>query len=405
MAQETFRALRHRNFRLYVGGMAVSLAGTYMQQVAQSWLVYRLTKSEWMLGVSVFCAYIPMLVLTPFTGLVADRYQRRRIVMVAQTAAMGQALLLAVLTLGGWVQIWHVLLLAVFLGVASAFDVPGRQALLVHLVGKEDLLNAISLNSTTFNAARIVGPPIAGFVVARFGEGVCFGLNAASFLAVLGSLWAMRIVEPGGSGGGRWPTRELLDGFRYAWDKKAVRVLLLTAGLACLSSSSCFTLAPVFADRILNMGSQGYGLLTGAMGVGAVLGTLVLAGRGRARGLDRVLIWCAAGLGLAMLGFAISPSFWFSMAAMLVIGVCLFGQNASNNTAVQTGLEEGFRGRVMGLYSMMVVGMLPVGSLMSGALAKGIGARWTVGLGGLMSLGAAAFVYINRRTLRPWLER
>lgn len=404
MGSGTFRALRHRNFRLYAGGMTVSLAGTWMQQLAQSWLVYRLTHSEWMLGLTWFCANSPILLLSPITGLVADRYNRRRIVLYAQIGAMVQAVLLAGLTLAGRIQVWHVLLLAIVLGITNAFDIPGRQALFVHLVGKEDLVNAISLNSAVFNSARVIGPPIAGFVVAAVGEGACFALNALSFLAVIFSLLAMDVVEPPPRGPAETPLERLRQGFRYAWNTKAIRVLLITAGAASLAAAPATALAPVFAAEIFHRGAQGLGLLSGALGLGAILGTLSLAGRRGARGLHYVILLSTLGMGAGFIVFASSKSFPFSLLVMTFLGTVVFRQNAANNTAIQSHVDDRFRGRVMGLYSMMVIGMLPIGSLLSGALASAVGSRWTTALGGFASLFASAFVYLHRRTLQSWLD-
>ncbi len=403
MGANAFRVLRHRNFRLYAGGMAVSLAGTWMQQLAQSWLVYRLTHSEWMLGLTWFCANLPVLLLSPIGGLAADRMPRRRIVMLAQTAAMIQAVLLAVLTLTQTVQIWHVLVLAGILGMANAFDIPGRQALFVHLVGKEDLLGAISLNSATFNSARVVGPAIGGYMVARFGEGFCFALNAVSFLAVLGSLWLMDVREPAAADSPESPLERLRSGWRYAWNTPAVRTLLLIAGAVSLATAPASTLAPIFADQIFHRGPEGLGLLSGALGVGAIAGTLSLARRGGTLGLNDVILTSALGLGICFAVYAWSPSFHLSLLVMVLIGASLFRQNASANTAIQARIDDSYRGRVMGLYSMMVIGMLPLGSLGSGALAELVGSRWTTMVGGTMSLLTALFVYSQRRVLQSWL--
>lgn len=404
MAGGPFHVLRHRNFRLYAGGMAVSLAGTAMQQLAQSWLIYRLTHSEWLLGLTWFCANAPILLLSPITGVIADRFPRRRIVMLAQTAAMLQAVVLAALTLTGHVQIWHVLTLATLLGIANAFDIPARQSLFIHLVGKEDLIGAISLNSATFNSARVVGPSLAGLLVARFGEGPCFALNAASFLAVIGSLLAMRVQEAPAPPSAESPLQRLRSGFHYAWHTRAVRVLLLTAGAISLAAAPGIALAPIFADAIFHRGSPGLGLLTAALGAGAILGTLNLAVSRGASSLYFVILTAAAGTGIGTLAFAWSPLFPLSLAIMTVVGASQFRLNASTNTAIQTRIDDAYRGRVMGLFSMMVVGMFPVGSLLAGALATIAGARWTATLGGLASLMAAAYVYSERRTLRSWLE-
>ncbi len=403
MAGGPFHVLRHRDFRLYAGGMAVSLAGTAMQQLAQSWLIYRLTRSEWLLGLTWFCANAPILLLSPITGVIADRFPRRRIVLLAQAAAMVQAIVLATLTLTGHVQIWHVLTLATLLGVANAFDIPARQSLFIHLVGKEDLIGAISLNSATFNAARVVGPSLAGFAVARVGEGPCFALNAASFLAVLGSLLAMRVREAPAPPTTESPLQRLHAGFRYAWRTRAVRVLLITAGAISFSSAPGIALAPIFADAIFHRGAPGVGLLTAALGAGAILGTLNLATSGGASSLYLVILTAAAGTGLGYLAFAWSPVFPLSLAVMTVIGASQFRLNASTNTAIQSRIDDAYRGRVMGLFSTMVVGMFPVGSLVAGALASVAGARGTAALGGLLSLLAAGYVYSERGTLLTWL--
>lgn len=404
MAGGTFHVLRHRNFRLYAGGMAVSLAGTAMQQLAQSWLIYRLTGSEFLLGLTWFCANAPIFVLSPLTGVIADRLPRRRIVILAQSAAMAQAILLAALTISGAIQIWHVLTLATLLGVANAFDIPARQSLFIHLVGKDDLIGAISLNSATFNSARVIGPSLAGLLVARFGEGPCFALNAASFLAVLGSLLAMRVRESPQPPTLETPLQRLRSGLRYAWHTRAVRVLLLTAGAISLSSAPGIALAPIFADAIFQRGSPGLGLLTAALGAGAILGTLNLASSRGSAALYHVIFTAAAGTGLGYLAFAWSPFFPLSLAIMTVIGASQFRLNASTNTAIQSRIDDAFRGRVMGLFSMMVVGMFPIGSLLAGSLASFAGARLTAAAGGLSSLLAAAYVYSERRTLRTWLE-
>jgi MFS family permease len=407
---DTFRALKHRDFRLYIAGMAVSLAGTWMQQLAVSWLVFRLTQSEWMLGLTGFCANIPVLLLSPLAGVVADRYPRRRIVMVAQSIAMLQAAALAALTYAGLIRVPHVLGLALLLGIVSAFDIPARQALFVRLVGREDLLNAISLNSATFNTARIVGPSLGGFLVARMGEGACFLLNTVSFVAVLASLAAMRPVEEAG-GTAEAPLERLRSGMRYAWRSLPLRTLLGAAGTLALSVAPVLSLAPVFAGGIFGRGSQGLGWLTGGMGLGAVLGTLSLARQKDVTRMPTVMRQAGFLLGGALLLFSVSPSYWLCLALMPVVGMNLMRQNAAANTAVQTRVAEQYRGRVMGIYSMMVIGMLPVGSLAAGALASWAGermavpgARVAVACGGLLSLAGAWRIASRMAMIRSWLE-
>lgn len=398
----TFRALRHRNFRLYLGGMAVSLAGTWMHQLAQSWLVYRLTGSEFMLGVVWFCSNIPVLLLSPLAGLVADRYPRRRVIFLAQAVAALQAAVLAALTLSGRVEVWHVVVLALVFGIASAFDIPARQAFYIHLVGKEDLINAISLNSATFNAARVAGPALGGLVVARVGEGACFAINAVSYFAVLGSLLAMRIeeaIEP--SQETAW--QRLRGGFEYIWRTPPLRALLAVCGLVAVSIAPVMTLAPMFADGIFGKGPGGLGLLTSALGLGAIAGTLSLARRTASAGLPRVVFYSAAMLALTLTVFSVSPSFALCVALMPFVGMAVMRHNAATNTTVQLGIDDRLRGRVMSFYSMMVVGMFPVGSLLAGALAERIGSRAAVLLGAVGCAGAAWFVFRRHREWSEWL--
>ncbi len=387
--RHTFRALRHRNFRLFIIGQVVSLVGTWMQNVAESWLVYRLTHSELLLGTAWFCSQIAVFALGPLGGLAADRFSRHKLVVITQTAAMVQAFVLAALTLTGTVRVWHLLTLAGLLGVINAFDMPGRQALVIQMTGREDLLNAISLNSATFNAARVLGPAMAGLVVAAVGEGLCFLLNGVSFLAVIGCLLAMRLpafTRPAPQS----PWSHLADGFRYAWRHRPVRRMLALMGVACLSGTPVMVLIPVFADALFHRGSRGLGFLMGAMGAGAVVGTLRLARRTKVSALPRVMVTSGIVVGLAYVAFALSPSFWISLAIMPAIGFFVMQQLASANTTIQTLIEDAYRGRVMAIYAMTVVGLLPFGSLASGALAGHFGPRPTVAAGGLLAIAAAA---------------
>jgi len=385
----TFRALRHRNFRLFISGQIISLVGTWMQNVAQSWLVYRLTHSEWLLGAAWFCSQIAVFALGPLGGLAADRFSRHRLIILTQTLSMCQAFALAALTLSGRVQVWHVLALAATLGIINAFDMPGRQALVIHMTSKDDLINAISLNSAVFNAARVVGPGVAGLLVAAVGEGACFMLNGVSFLAVIGCLLAMRLPKFERKTQDS-PWNHLRDGFRYAWKHAAVRRVLALMAAATLSGMPALVLMPVFADAIFHRGSRGLGFLMGAMGIGAVTGTLVLARRTKVSGLPRVMVLSGAITGCAYLAFAFSGWFFLSLAIMPVIGYSVMRQMASANTTIQTLIPDEYRGRIMALYSMTVVGLGPFGSLAAGALAGRLGARLTVAVGALLAMGAAA---------------
>ncbi len=387
-ASVVFRALRHREFRLFTAGQIISLVGTWMQNVAISWLVYRLRHSELLLGTAWFCTQIPVFVLGPLGGVACDRFSRHRIVIVTQILSMLQAFLLAALTLTGAVQIWQVMTLAVVLGIINAFDIPARQSLIVELTSKEDLLSAISLNSTIFNAARIAGPGIAGLIVASFGEGVCFLINAFSFLAVIGCLLAMRL-PPREKRVHEAPWIHLKKGFHFVYTHKPVRMLLLMLGMMTTAGMPALVLMPFFAGDIFHRGSQGLGFLMCAMGLGAVVGTLFLAGRSQIAGLNRVIVISAVSLGVSYLMFAYSNSFWLSFATMLCIGFSVMRQMASANTLIQTVIPDHFRGRIMALYAMMVVGLGPFGSLAAGALARSFGARFTVMLGGIVAFLAA----------------
>ena len=393
----TFRALRHRNFRLFIAGQIVSLVGTWMQNVAQAWLVYRLTHSELLLGTTWFCAQIAVFALGPLGGIAADRFSRRKVVIVTQTLSMVQAFVLAALTLSGRVQVWHVLVLAGALGAINAFDMPGRQALVIQMTSKEDLINAISLNSATFNAARVVGPAIAGLLLAAVGEGTCFLINGVSFLAVILSLAAMRI-PPAAPKAPAPMWRHLVDGFRYAGHHSAVRRVLALMGAATLAGMPGLVLMPFFADDIFHRGARGLGVLMGAMGVGAVVGTLTLARRTELSGLGRVMVIGGLTTGACYLAFALSPFFYLSLALMPVVGYSVMRQMASANTTIQTLIPDEYRGRIMALYSMTVVGLGPFGSLAAGALAGRLGARATVGLGGALALGSSlVFAWYLRR--------
>jgi MFS family permease len=399
LVPQTFRALRHRNFRLFASGQAVSLIGTWMQNVAQAWLVYRLTHSELLLGTTWFCTQIPVFALGCVGGLASDRYSRWKLVIITQTLSLVQALGLAILTLSGRVQVWHVLAFAVMLGCINAFDMPARQSLIIHMASKEDLLSAISLNSAMFNSARVVGPAIAGLVVAAVGEGTCFLLNAISFLAVIGCLLAMRLPpfvrEVTDS-----PWSHLKGGLRYTWHHRPVRTLLGMMAVTTIGGTPAVVLMPFFADAIFHRGSQGLGFLLGAMGVGAVVGTLVLAGRKGVAGLPRIIFYSAASTGACFLFFAASTWFYLSLLIMPLIGFSAMRQMASANTLIQSLIPDEYRGRIMALYAITVVGIGPFGSLAAGALAHRFGARLTVAAGALLYLIAAAVFRAKLPALR-----
>jgi len=388
------RALRHRNFRLFLGGQIISLAGTWMQQVALSWLVYRLTHSPFLLGLAGFAGQLPSLLLAPLAGVWADRADRRRIVIATQVLSMAQALVLSGLVLSGRITIADILVLSVFLGLVNAVDVPTRQAFLVEMVsGRQDLASAIALNSSVFNAARLVGPAMAGFMIALVGEGVVFLLNGLSYVAVIAALVAMRIEPRPRARPERPPVwRELKDGVRYALGFAPIRSLLFLVGLVSVVGVPFTVLMPIFATDVLHGGPHTLGLLMSSLGVGALGGALLLAARGSVRGLGRVILAAVILFGLSLVGFALSRNEWLSMALLAAAGLGMMVHMASSNTILQTIVDEDKRGRVMSFYAMASMGSVPLGSLLSGALAARVGAPVTVVLGGIACLlGAAGF--------------
>jgi MFS family permease len=390
-----FRALRHRNFALFFGGQLLSLVGTWMQNLAQAWLVYRLTGSAVLLGTVAFATQIPVFLLAPVGGIVADKANRHRILLATQTSAMLLAFALAALTLTGHARVTHLIVLGTLLGVVNAFDMPGRQSFFVELVGREDLMNAIALNSAIVNASRIVGPAIAGILVAAFGEGWCFALNGLSFLAVIAGLLAMRLPPrtPRRSGGSA--LKRLAEGFRFACQTPPVRAILLLLGTVSLLGMSYTVLMPVFAETIFDRGSRGLGILMGATGVGSLTGALLLASRKGVRGLGRWIAASSVGFGGCLILFTLARSFWLAVFLLVPVGLAMIVQMAASNTLLQTMAPDALRGRIMALYSMMFVGMAPFGALLAGVLGEHIGAPATVAAGGGICI-AAGLVYGRR---------
>jgi MFS family permease len=401
--QAAGRALRHRNFQLFFGGQLISLIGTWMQTVAQSWLVYRLTGSGLLLGSVGFASQIPVFLFAPIGGLVADRSNRQRIVIGTQTASMVLAFVLAALTLTHKVHVWHIFVLAALLGVVNAFDIPGRQSFLVDMVGKDDLMNAIALNSSMFNGARVIGPAVAGVLVARLGEGWCFFANGVSYIAVIAGLMMMNVHAPARASAKTPPLEHLIEGFQFVRRAAPIRALLLLLGLVSVTGMPYVVLMPIFADKILHRGGQEFasligshdlgavrlGILMGAAGVGALLGALTLAMRSGTKGLGRWVAFCCGGFGVSLVLFASSKSFWLSVFWLLPVGYFIMLQMASSNTLIQVMVPDALRGRVMAVYSMMFMGMAPLGALLGGALSDRLGAPTTVAIGGLASVAGA----------------
>jgi MFS family permease len=400
------RALRHRNFQLFFSGQLISLIGTWMQSVAQSWLVYRLTGSALLLGSVGFASQVPVFLFAPLGGIAADRYNRRHIVIGTQVTAMLLAFILAVLTLSHAIdhRVWIIFVLAGLLGLVNAFDIPGRQSFLVDMVGKEDLMNAIALNSSMFNGARVIGPAIAGILVAKIGEGWCFFANAVSYIAVIIGLLMMRVQSPARASMAS-PFEHMMEGFRFVNRTAPIRALLLLLGLVSLVGMPYVVLMPIFADQILHGGARGLGILMGATGVGALLGALTLAFREGVKGLGRWVAWCCAGFGASLVVFAVSRTFWVSVILLLPVGYTMMLQMASSNTLIQVMVPDALRGRVMAVYSMMFMGMAPIGALFGGALAERLGAPITVAIGGLASVAGACWFALHLPKIRVEARR
>jgi MFS family permease len=395
-----FRSLHHRNFQLFFGGQLISLVGTWMQSVAQSWLVYRLTGSALLLGTIGFASQIPVFLVAPIGGTVADRHNRHRLVIATQTASMVLAFILAWLTLSGRIQVWELFVLASALGVVNAFDIPARQAFIVDMVGKEDLMNAIALNSSMFNGARVVGPAVAGILVASIGEGWCFFANAVSFIAVIAGLLLMRVRRPERYAGQQTALENIIEGFQFARQTRPIRDLLLLLGLVSLVGMPYAVLMPIFAGNILHRGAGGLGLLMGATGVGALTGALALAAKRGLKGLARWVAVCTAAFGASLIVFAYSRIFWLSAALLVPVGLFMMVQMASSNTLIQAMVPDQLRGRVMALYSMMFMGMAPFGAFFAGALAQRLGAPLTIAIGGAACIAAAAGFAVRLPALR-----
>lgn len=394
MAKSTsslWRSLRHRNYRLYLTGQIVSVCGTWMQQVAQSWIVYRLTGSATLLGVVSFASQVPVFAFASIGGVITDRYSPRRLLLLTQSAALLQALLLTLLTLTGWIHVAHVIVLAAVLGVINAFDMPARQSLVNGLVDVADLPNAIALNSSMINVARIVGPALAGALVASFGEGVCFLINAVSYLAVL---WVLALMKlPADLSENRTDDvsimQSAMQGFHYIKHATPIRGLLLLMGAVGFFGMPYMSLMPVFAAKTHGGGAAVLGLMMGAVGIGALVGALILARRTHISGLGRVIVTATVGFGLGLVLFASSQLFALTLIILVAVGCAWMMVIASCNTALQVLAAERMRGRVMSLFSMMIVGMGPFGSLIAGWIADRIGANWVVGTSGLFCLLSA----------------
>ncbi len=397
---DTFRALQHRNFRLYLFGQLVSLAGTWMQIVAQGWIVYELSRSEMMLGIVGFASAIPALLVTPWAGVIVDQVRKRDLIVATQTGAMLLAFALALLTFTGAVQVWHILVLSMLLGVVNAFDGPARQAFVVEMVGSQDLPNAIALNSMTFNAARVVGPAFGGILLATVGSAWCFTLNGLSFLAVIVSLLMMQITSARVTGDRRSPWEQLKSGLTYVAGEAELKGLLLLSLFFSTFGIAYNTVLPAFVDRILAGGAAGFGLLTAASGVGAVTGAFLVATFGDRGQRGRWLFYAALSFPVVLAIFAFNRNFPLALLLAMLLGVGFMLQFTLINTLLQTRVANDMRGRVMSLYTLTFFGFTPFGNLALGALSEKIGMSLAILLFAVLTLGSAVVIFRRTPQLR-----
>jgi len=405
-----FRSFRYRNYRLFFTGQSVSLIGTWMQRIAIPWLVYSLTGSALLLGIVAFSLYIPTFLFAPIAGAIIDRWDRYKVLVITQVLSMLQALLLAVLYFAGAAQVWNIILLSVVLGTINAFDLPARQSFVIDLVGdRSDLGNAIALNSTMFNAARLVGPSIAGMVIVVSNEGVCFLINGLSFIFVISSLLMMRLKPRAEPDRKEDVWSEMKAGFRYALNYIPVRDVILLLAMMNLMGIPFTVLLPVFASEVLEGGSSVYGFLMGATGVGALAAALYLASRKSAVGLMQIIAVSAGLFGLSLIFFSLTRVFIMSMAMILFVGFGMMLETTSSNTLLQTIADDDKRARVMSFYAMAMMGATPIGSLLLGALADRVGAPLTLAIGGFACvLASLVFAWRLPRVLhevRPAFRR
>jgi len=399
------RALRHRNYRLFFGGQGISLIGTWMTRVATGWLVYRLTNSAFLLGLVSFASQIPTLILSPFAGILVDRSDKRRILVTTQILAMLQSLVLAVLALTGVIKVWHIILLNLLQGLINTVDMPARQSFVVEMVeDKRDLGNAIALNSSMFNGARLIGPSLAGILIAWVGEGLCFLADGVSYIAVIIALLAMRINPRSMGSKNEKIWQGIKEGYNYAFGFMPIRTILFLIALVSFVGFPYIILMPIFARDLLGGGPNTLGFLMAAIGLGALCGAIYMASRKTVLGLGR-LLWISSFIfGTGIILFSLSRSFPLSLLLLLITGFGMMAQMASANTLLQTLVDDDKRGRVMGFYSMAFMGVAPFGSLFAGLLASKIGAPATNIIGGALCIVGALIFAKNLPRLRKFVR-
>lgn len=391
-------ALRHRNYRLFLTGQIISTVGTWMQSVAMPWLALQLTHSGFLVGLVLAAQFMPVLIGSPLGGVVADRYRKRNVLLVTQSLFMVPSFALFLLSQSGHVQYWMIIIAAFATGTINLFDVPSRQSFIVEMVGKQDLMNAIALNSSVFNGASVVGPAVAGVLIAAVGLPLCFLANSASYLAAIAALLLMRNlpafvqqrhVEP-------WTTR-LADGARYARHEPVVGMLLVAVAVFSLFAMNRLTLIPLFAEQVLHVGAQGFGFLIGSMGLGALVGALTLAFLPGLAADPRRQLWMAMIWVAALLAFSLSRVFLLSLMTLFIAGYCQISFVATANSRIQTITPDHLRGRVMAIYAQALIGVGPIGSTQAGALATVFGAPWAMAIGAII----AGAVILGISLLRP----
>jgi len=404
--ENIFRSLKYKNFRLFFSGQSISLIGTWMQRIATPWLVYSMTDSVFLLGLVGFAGQIPTFLIAPFAGVLIDRWNRYTILVITQILAMIQSLVLAYLFFDNSIQVWHIMVLSTFLGCINAFDMPARQSFIVDMIEKkEDLGNAIALNSSMVNSARLIGPSIAGILISLTGEGICFLVNGLSYIFVITFLLMMKIPRRKVVSQDIPVLQGLKEGFRYTFGLMPIRYIILLLALVSLMGMPYTVLMPVFAKSIIHGGPHTFGFLMGASGIGALMAAIYMASRKSVLGLVKIVPRFAAFFGVGLIAFSQSNIFLLSLALMLVIGAGMIMQMTSSNTILQTIVDDDKRGRVMSFYTMAFMGTAPFGSLLAGYLASIIGAPNTLVIGGVSCiLGAIAFARKLpeiKKTIRP----
>jgi MFS family permease len=387
--KNTFRSLKYRNFRLYFSGQTISLIGTWIQRIATPWLVYDMTHSVFLLGLVGFLGQFPTFVIAPFSGVFVDRWNKYTLLIGTQVAAMLQALVLSIFFLMGILQIWHIIVLSIILGIVNAFDTPARQSFIIQMVDeKENLGNAIALNSSMVNLARIIGPSIAGILIATTGEGVCFLLNAISYIFVIISLFLMRFDKKEKINKQKDMLQELKAGWKYAFNFLPIKSILLLLTTISLMGMPYSVLMPAYAQVFLKGGSNTFGFLMGASGIGAISGALFLASKKNIKGLEKTMTLATFIFGIGIVLLSLVPNFYVALVFMVITGLGMMLQIATSNTILQTIVEDEKRGRVMSLYTMAFMGTAPFGSLIAGSLAHKIGTPNTLLISGLTCIVA-----------------